>query len=335
MGVAAANRVSPAPGWLLFFYSVPSRPVSNRMKVWRRLAKAGAVALKSAVYILPFSDEHYELLQWLVSEIVGMKGEAAFTRIKHIDTMKDSELVTLFDQQRAADYRGLGKKLEELERKLGSIRQGGRADKGSAALTEQFSRLQKEFGEVSKIDFFSSKEGEALNGKLRRGLAELHKLAAPGVKQPLPAAIAPREAAAYQGRVWVTRRKPFVDRMASAWLIRRFIDRSATFAFIEERELETLPRETVAFDLRGGEFTHVGDLCTFEVLVRAFGIKDKTVKQLAETVHDLDTKDRKYGLEEAKGIEDVLTGIRRTARDDREALEKGMGVFEMLYAAHA
>ncbi|MGC2063494.1 MAG: chromate resistance protein ChrB domain-containing protein [Thermodesulfovibrionales bacterium] len=319
-------------GWLLFFYSVPSKPVSNRMKVWRKLAKAGAAALKGSVYILPFSDEHYELLQWLVSEIAEMKGEGAFTRIEHIDTMKDPEIIALFDQQRGSDYRTIEKALDDLERKLGSIRQGGKVQ-NTKGLSDQFNRLLKEFEEVKRIDFFSSKEGENLTGKIKRVSAELNRIAGSEAAQQRPATISSRAVDAYQGKAWVTRKKPFIDRMASAWLIRRFIDKNAAFDFIDERELDAVRKNAVLFDMRGGEFTHIGDLCTFEVLVRSFGIKDKAVKKMAEIVHDLDTKDEKYGADEAKGIEEILSGIRKTAKDDRDALERGMAIFEMLYSA--
>ena len=119
--------------------------------------------------------------------------------------------------------------------------------------------------------------------------------------------------------------------MASAWLIRKFIDRDASFAFADEKDMETVGKNSIAFDVRGGEFTHTGDLCTFEVLIKSFGLKDKALRKIAEIVHDLDMKDEKYNAAEAKGLEDILTGIRMTAKDDADALEKGMQIFEMLY----
>lgn len=317
-------------GWILFFYTVPSKPVSNRMKVWRKLMKAGAVQLKGAVYILPFNDEHYELLQWLVAEIAAMKGEGAFTRIEKIDTMKDSEIIALFDQQRANDYRALEKALDDLERRLGSIRKGGKAQ-NTRGLSDQSSKLLKEFEEVRRIDFFSSKEGEALNERIKRVHAELNKMSAARTKEESPAAISPRAIDTFRGKVWVTRKKPFIDRMASAWLIKRFIDKGAAFDFIDEKDVDAVRKNSIVFDMRGGEFTHIGDLCTFEVLVKSFGFKDKTLKKMGEIVHDLDTKDEKYKSAEAKGLEDILIGIRKTAKDDGDALEKGMQVFEMLY----
>jgi len=136
-------------------------------------------------------------------------------------------------------------------------------------------------------------------------------------------------------KTWVTRAKPFVDRMASAWLIKKFIDKDAGFKFIREQTVRQLDKRTIAFDIRDAEFTHSGDMCTFETLIKTFGIKDKAVKKIAGLVHDLDIKDDKFNVPEARGIEEILIGIRRTATNDSEALEKGMNVFEMLYASVA
>ncbi|MBF0557159.1 MAG: chromate resistance protein [Nitrospirae bacterium] len=319
-------------GWILFFYTVPSKPVSSRMKVWRKLMKAGAVQLKGAVYILPYNDDHYELLQWLVSEITEMKGEGAFTRIEHIDSMNDSEIIYLFDQQRASDYRIIGKALDDLEGRLNSIKQGGKAQ-NLKGLSEQFDSVCKDFEEVRKIDFFFAKEGEVLNERIKRVAPDLKKLSGTETKKESPATISSRAVDKFRGKTWLTRKKPFIDRMASAWLIRRFIDKDASFDFINERDLDSVGKNSIVFDMRGGEFTHVGELCTFEVLVKSFGFKDKTLKKMAEIVHDLDLKDEKYKSAEAKGLEDILIGIRKTAKNDAEALEKGMTVFEMLYAS--
>jgi len=118
----------------------------------------------------------------------------------------------------------------------------------------------------------------------------------------------------------VTRKRPFIDRMASAWLIRRFVDPAATFRFINEEDADRLSTGEIAFDLQGGEFTHHGELCTFEVLVRSFGIKDKAVRKIAEIVHDLDVKDDKYGNSSGSGIEEILIGIRKTIKEDADML---------------
>jgi hypothetical protein len=286
--------------------------------------------LKGSVYILPDNEEHYEFLQWLVSEISGMKGEGAFARIEKIETMKDSEIIALFNEQRGADYRDIGKSLDDIERRLGSIQKGARA-RDVKGLFGQFDKLFREFDVIAAVDFFHSTEGKMLLERINNMKPQIKTLSGAEVKKESP--VFSKDIAKYQGRVWITRKKPFIDRMASAWLIRKFVDRSATFGFIDEKELEDLDKNSVAFDMRGGEFTHSGDMCTFEVFIKAFGLKDKILRKMAEIVHDLDMKDDKYKAGEAKGLEDILSGIRKSVKDDAEALAKGMAVFEMLYAS--
>ncbi len=317
--------------WLLFFYSVPSKPVSNRMKIWRRLLKAGAIQIKGAVYVLPNTEENYELCQWFVSEVTSMGGEGAFVSVERIETMKDREIIELFNQQRERDYSIIEKKLEGFERKIDSIKKGTGIQK-DIKLSEQFSRYLREFEEIRKIDFFSSKKGNALKKKIEILQAEIKDLSYADVEKP-HYVITSKRIEEYQGKIWATRKRPFVDRIASAWLIRRLIDKRAVFRFIDEQGIEDLDKETIAYDIRGGEFTHTGDMCTFEVLVKAFGLKDKILRKIAEIVHELDTKDEKYKNPEAKGIEEILIGIRKMSKGDTDALEKGMSVFEMLYAS--
>ncbi len=314
--------------WLIIFYGVPSNPVSNRMKIWRKLAKAGAVQLKGSVYILPASEEHEEFLQWLIGEVKLMGGDGAFVRTPEIKTMPDNDIIRLFTMQVGEEYGRLERSLDVIERKVQSIRKGSRGEEGKR-LANQASKIVKEVEDIGKRDWFNSLSGKSIRKRmqaLESGLREAGK----GFREDV-VPIAARQKQDYQGKIWATRKKPFVDRMASAWLIRRFIDPKAAFRFIDEREVDGLEASMVAFDIRGGEFTHIGDLCTFEVLVKAFGIKDKAVKKIAEIVHDLDVKDDKYAKPEASGIEEILSGIRKTSRDDASALEQGMRAFEMLY----
>lgn len=318
-------------GWLLFLYSVPSKPVSNRMRIWRKLIKAGSLQFKGAAYILPYSEEHYEFCQWLVSEVTAMRGEAAFVNVEKFETTKDSEITNLFNQQRERDYRNVEKGLDDIENKLQSIRKGSGVQNNKRVLS-QLSGYTKEFEEIRKIDFFSSKTGHALKNKIEALRLEVKGIAEPDVKRQ-DAGIVQRNIKDYQGKTWVTRKRPFVDRMASAWLIKKFIDKKAVFGFIDEKDIEILNKDTTAFDIRGGEFTHNGVYCTFEFLVKAFGVKDKAVKKIAGIVHELDLKDEKYTNPEIKGIGEILSGIRKISKDDTEALEKGIAVFEMLYAA--
>ncbi len=320
--------------WLLIFYTVPSKPVKNRMKIWRQLTHAGAVQLKGAVCILPYSEEHYEFFEWIISEVAAMGGDGGFVKVEAIETMNDDEIIRLFNAQRDVEYRKADKSLDDIELKLGSIRKGtpGEPD---ASLADEMARLTRDAESIKKRDFFGSKAGAAFARRvqaLQRAIRDTPGHAKRGEKIPDRQIVA-RRREDYQGRTWVTRRRPFVDRMASAWLIRNWIDREAVFEFIDEQEIGNLGKSRVTFDIRDGEFTHVGDLCTMEVLIRSFGLKDKALRRIAELVHQLDLKDEKYHASEARGVEEILAGIRKTASDDSDALEKGMAVFQMLYAS--
>lgn len=315
--------------WLLFFYSVPSKPVKNRMKIWRRLQKAGALPFKGAVYILPHREEYYELCQWLVSEAEALGGEAAFVCVKKIETMPNREILALFNKLRERDYQTIEKRLDDLEVKIENLKKGGKGY-NKKKIAESLYRLSKDFENLRKIDFFGSERGTHLAERLQKIKKDLEKIE-DLYETPQPTLIKPQDIKNYQGKIWVTRKKPFVDRMASAWLIKRFIDPEATFEFIDEQALPKRNKDKITFDLVGGDFTHIGDLCTFEVLTKAFNLKDKKLKKMAALVHELDIKDEKYRTDEAKGLEKILLGIVRTSKDDLEALERGMEIFELLY----
>jgi hypothetical protein len=298
------------------------------MRIWRKLARAGAVQLKGAVYILPASDEHLELFQWIIGEVKTLGGDGSFVRTSRIETLKDAEVRNLFNAQREAEYRDLAKVLDGLERKVQSSRKGtvGRI---RDSVSGPLSTVRKTYEEVRSRDFFDAPLGREMVKRMHTLEAALKGLQEPGTTKP--ALIARKDPKAFRRKVWVTRKRPFIDRMASAWFIRRFVDPDAKFRFIDEKDIGTLSSGDVSFDMQDGEFTHHGDLCTFEVLVRSFGIKDRAVRKIAEIVHDLDLKDEKYGNAAESGIEEVLTGIRKTTKDDAEMLEKGMAVFEMMY----
>jgi len=303
------------------------------MKIWRKLAKAGALQLKGAVYILPLTEEHYEFFQWLVSEVSSMGGEAAFTRIDAIDSMRDQEIIDLFNQHKDVEYQTLGGALEDLETKVNSVRKGSKSQ-NPKALSEQIAKLSRSYEEALKTDFFVSKSGSAFSSRLNSLHKAIKSLSGAAI-EVRPVSVPLRKIGDYQGKIWISRKRPFVDRMASAWLIRRFIDRNAVFRLVDEREMATVAKDHVTFDVSGGVLTHVGDLCTFEVLVRTFGMKDRAVRKIAEIVHELDIKDDKYRNPETRGLEEILSGLRKAVKDDTELLEKGMSVFEMLFLSKA
>ena len=218
-------------GWLLFFYTVPSKPVNNRIKLWRRLASAGAVQLKGAVYVLPHTEEHYEFCQWLMAEVSGLGGEGDFVAADHFEMLGSNDIIALFRNQRDADYAALGKKLGELEVRLSSMEKGSTV-KNRKSMRAQLDRLLKEHADIQAIDFYPSDASRAADekiGSLRKRLALALKPEGGKETEDRKSSVPRRSPDDYQGKVWVTRKNPFVDRMASAWLIRKFIDRDALF----------------------------------------------------------------------------------------------------------
>ncbi len=333
--ISASKKASEKPAWILIFYTVPSNPVKNRMKFWRRLAKAGAVQLKGAVYVLPHNEEHNEFCQWLMTEVAALGGDGDFVITDKFEMLSNSDIIMLFKSQRAADYNALDKKLNDLEVKLCSVEKGSKV-KNAEKLRGQYDKLLKEYNDIKEIDFFpfrSTLEAEKKISGLQRKMLEILKISGGKETDKRNATIHRRNPDDYKGRVWITRNNPFVDRMASAWLIRKYIDRDATFHFIDEHESSNVKEKDVVFDMKDGEITHVGDNCTFEVLVKSFGIKDRAVKAIAEIVHELDMKDGRFNVPDAPGIGEVLLGVRKTGKSDKDILGRGMDVFEMLYAS--
>jgi len=329
------KRAREKPAWILFFYTVPSKPVKNRIKLWRRLTRAGAVQLKGAVYVLPHNEEHFEFCQWLMEEVAVLGGDGDFVITDKFEMLSNSDIISLFKRQRETDYNMLEKKLNDLEVRISSAEKGSKVN-NAENLRKQLSKLMKEYSVIKGIDYFPAREepeaGKRI-GSLQRKMVHVSKPLDAKETAKKKAAIPRRKPDDYKGKIWITRKNPFVDRMASAWLIRKFIDRDAVFRFNDEQEIENVEEYSVAFDIKEGEITHTGDHCTFEVFVKSFGIRDKTVKKIAELVHELDMKDEKYSSPEAKGVEEILLGIRKTGKNDKDIIERGMDVFEMLYAS--
>lgn len=299
------------------------------MKVWRRLLKLGAVSLKGSVYLLPDSEDHLEALHWLTQEVASLKGEAAFVKVRGIETMTAEEIVALFRAQREGDYLPLAAALEALEVRLGSLQQHPESQ-ALARVGAGLAKLRKDFRAIQALDFFKSPKGAALQQRLEGFETQMGQLS--GLSEAAqPRGAGPRRKADYQGRVWVTRRNPFVDRMASAWLIRRCIDPQARFEFLEKDQ--AIVAGAVSFDLPGGDFSHQQDRCTFEVLGDDFNLRGQALRRMGEIVHELDLKDGKFANPLAAGVESILLGLRQTATQDGEALEEGIKVFERLYAA--
>jgi hypothetical protein len=305
------------PRWLLLAHQLPTRLSNARVKTWRRLQQLGAVPSRNSVYVLPNTEQCREDFEWLRSEIVALGGEATVFTADAISQGGVEDIVTVFQANRTRDYRVLQK---EIKRLLATIR----GKPGSADRRHQSARavraVRDRFDALERIDFF----GAMARDETAAALADLErKVAGPGPTRAT-ASSASRKAQ-FQGRRWVTRRRPGVDRMASAWLIRHFVDPKAVFAFVDK------PTESdVPFDMYAGGFGHRGGLCTFEVLCEEFGIATPPVTRIARIVHDLDLKENRYNAPEAAVISRMIDGLRAIHADDATLLEQGIGMFDAL-----
>jgi hypothetical protein len=322
-------------GWLLFFYTVPAKPVGSRMRIWRKLARIGAIPLKGTVYLLPASEEHREMLQWLVTETSASGGEAGFAQTERVIPFADIELCELFNKQRAEEYEKVLKEMDAFRRKMASFRKGTRPPRPEV-LHKQFLKIRNEFQTIRKIDFFHSPLGRKLEDRFTELEPEITQLLAKDREKEQQAGHAgilhPED---FQGRTWVTRPSLFVDRLASAWLILRFIDPDASFVFMPEEKINTAKGDMLSFDVAGGDFTHLNDLCTFEALIARFGLTEPALRPLAEIVHDLDLKDDRYGNPAMTGVEVVISGFRDQGLGDQDTLAHALLIFDALYASYS
>jgi len=309
------------PRWLLLIHQIPPKPAYLRVKIGRRLQALGAVPIKNSVYALPRGEPAMEDFQWVRREIVSGGGEGTVCEALFVEGHTDADVLALFTKARRADYAALAVEARALARTLGTP---GRGAAGAEAARTSLARLRKRLAEVAAIDFFGAAGREVVDGLLSGIEARLEAPPVPGSKPK------PTSTRKYRGRTWVTRRGVKVDRIASAWLIRRFIDPRARFKFVAGQDYRPRAGE-VRFDMFQAEFTHEGDLCTFEVLVRRFGLEDRALASIGEIVHDIDLKDDKFGRPEAAGLDRLITGMTLRHATDEARLAAGNAVFDALY----
>ena len=310
--------------WLLLIHQIPPKPDYFRVKVWRRLQRLGAVAIKNSVYVLPKNDQTQEDFQWVLREIVEGRGEASLCEARFVEGLSDDQVEALFQVARGAEYDQIA---EEARRLAESPLPDGQTEETRRTQLEiDLTRLKRRLAEVVAIDFFGAPGREAAEG-LVSGV-EARMTGKNSMLGPDSARTFRRED--FLGKTWVTRKGIYVDRMASAWLIRRFIDPDARFKFVPPKGYKPLPGE-LRFDMFEAEFTHEGDRCTLEVLIERIGIHDPGLSPIAEIVHDIDLKDSKFGRQDTIGIERLIAGIAMTHKDDEVRLERGCAVFNDLY----
>jgi hypothetical protein len=310
--------------WLLFIHQLPSHPSNLRVTTWRRLQQIGAIPLKGAVYALPDTPDGREDFEWLKTEVKAAGGEATVFAADNVDAWSDDALVEEFRRARQDTYEELARDVEHaLKRASGARRpQGTRAP----ALRRLLDIFRERLVAAEKIDFFGSAGRDRVLTMIRR-LED--RISGPGRTPAAPESEVSGKTASFQGRLWITRPRPGVDRMSSAWLIRRFIDRHARFGFAADRA--AVPDSGVPFDMFGAEFSHQGDACTFETLCSVFGIHRPAVSRIAAIVHDLDLKDGKFRSVECGTVSAVIEGLQLAHQNDEALLEHGMTLFDSLY----
>ena len=320
---------SPGYEWVLLVHQLPARPTNLRVRIWRKLQKLGAVAIKNSVYVLPANEKTNEDFQWLKQEIESAGGEAAVFRAGSVAGATDDELVKSFRDARDAEYAALTAELDGL---TGSIREQSRAKHLSparlAAHETEVDRLHAEFERITSNDYFNAKGRTGAVNAYER-CQQAIRLAQMPAQQSRPTKSSALAIADFQRKRWVTRRNIHIDRLASAWLIKHFIDKQPRFYFVADGETVD---NAIPFDMFGAEFTHQGEDCTFETLLKRFGLDGvKGLRELGEIVHDIDLKDDKFHRLEAAGLNTIVNGLSDNLRNDRKLLQAASVIFDALF----
>jgi hypothetical protein len=303
--------------------NLPGKATTQRVRIWRRLQAIGAVAVRPSVYVLPARDEHIETFQWVAKEIGALGGQTSLCEGQFLDGVTDDEIERKFREARESDYAALGEDSRALAVALEAKRLS--ADKLAACET-QLARLRRRLEDIIAIDFFDAPMRGAVEGLLGSLERAIVSRRGPKVR---PERLEP--AARPRGATWVTRAGVHVDRIACAWLIRRFIDPEAKLELVAAKGYKPRKGE-LRFDMFEAEFTHVGDRCSFEVLLERMRIDDPALAPIAEIVHDLDIRDAKFARPETPGVHAQITGICTAHRDDLARIAAATPMFEALYA---
>jgi hypothetical protein len=299
--------------WLLLLYGLPTKRSAERVSLWRKLKKFGAVQLKSSAYVLPDDPVQYERFQWLSKKIQDGGGEATLIRVAQIEGISNEQIVQMFIEARTAEYKTL---ITDGRQILKATKRSGRA-----TLNAELEKLQRRFDDIRAIDYFNSHSAHDAQVVLE----QIRKLLVP---KTVATMLSKLNLMDFKGKTWLTRPRPGIDRAGSAWLIRKFIDQKARFVFGADASKQP---GALPFDMLNAEFSHHGDDCTFETLIKRFGITDKTTLKIAEMVHDADVEDGKFQRYECIGINAVLSGWAKSPMSDAKLLAKGIECFDALY----
>lgn len=294
--------------WLLLVFTLPTARASERVGVWRKLQRYGAIALPASGYVLPNNPMNQERFEWLATSIRGSKGQAAVAQVCSFDDLRNEEIKNMFIQARTRDFQAVEKDLRKISR-------NSSRDKAQAGLL----RLKKHLEQITEIDFF----GSPLRSRIEQAVQQLEG------DEVRTGKAGKKNRKDYVGRTWITRPHPGIDRVSSAWLILRYIDSRAKFIFGSQPQAHP---EAIPFDMfKAGGFGHEGNDCTFETLVKSFGIKDPRVRLVGQAVHDADLADENFGRTEALGMDRILDGWNKQGLSSEEVLRRGIEMIEGLY----
>jgi hypothetical protein len=305
--------------WLLLAHQLPTRSSNARVKTWRRLQQIGAVPTRNSVYVLPHTDQCREDFEWIRAEIVDLGGEATVFAADALNAAGDADIVSAFQRAREADYRALKHDVD----RAATRRRSGSSHRDAA--NRAIRTFQQRLNDIRRVDFFNAPTGQAAADAVAALERTIDRAAAGTTEGDVRLAVKD-----FAGRRWVTRPRPGVDRMASAWLIRRFIDPGATFGFAQHPAAGEIP-----FDMYTGEFSHQGTRCSFETLALKFDIADRSVARIGQIVHDLDMNEVRYHAPETPAVGRLVEGLRTIHPDDASLLEQGMAIFEALARSFA
>lgn len=304
--------------WIALSYTLSSKKKSSaRVAIWRRLRRLGAISPVGGVHVLPAINECVEAFQWLAEEVRQVDGQVIVMHVRDFEGLSDEVLIDIFQAERKKEYAELDSQLAEIEKQLDDLKD----EPTAVQIQDKLVKIKRRHSEILLTDYFESYEGQLSAARIDK----VTQLLYPELAQP--PAVQPVALEAYKGKTWVTRPQPHVDRLASIWFIRRFVDRSAVIRYAAKAD-----KGEVSFDMKDADFGHTGHLCTFETLIRAFQIDVAGIRHLAEIVHEIDLRDERFVHPEAIGVDAVLRGWLLEALSDVELEKRGIALFDGLYA---
>jgi hypothetical protein len=311
----------PAPAWLLLITNLPGPNATLRMRIWRALKAAGAGLLRDGAYLLPNGERSRQVLEEQGAEIKAAGGVIQVLSFDAESPEQNTELAALFD--RTKDYAEAIKDLDTLKGQLKELTE--------PEARQRLAGIAREVAAIVARDFFPGEARKQIEGALADSEVALNYRFAPDEPHAAHRKIRPRDRDDYRGRIWATRERLWIDRVASAWLIRRFIDPRAKFLWL--KRLKDCPKSAVGFDFDGAEFTHVDSRVTFEVLLSSFNLEhDAGLARLGALVHHLDVGG--IPIAEGPGFATIMAGARSIQPNDDALLKAMTPVLDSLYAGY-